>query len=166
MIRFPSALLACALLAGPASAQAPTTPSPPPRAAYGESLTLDLAKKVMAAAEAEAVKNSWTMAIAVVDTGSNLVTFQRMDQTQLGSTRLAEGKAHTAVEFRRSSRFMQDAVTNGGVGNWWLGVPGVVSLEGGTPILVGGKVVGAIGVSGGSAAQDAQAAQAGADAAK
>ena len=79
---------------------------------------------------------------------------------------MTKGKAHTAVEFRRSSRFMQDAVTNGGVGNWWLGVPSIVSLEGGTPILVGGKVVGAIGVSGGSAAQDALAAQAGADAAK
>ncbi len=122
-----------------------------------------MAKRVVAGAEAEAGKNGWNMVIVVVDTGSNLVALHRMDQAQLGSLRLAKGKAHTALEFRRSSRFMQDAVTAGGVGNWWLGVPGVVALEGGVPILVGGKVVGAIGVSGAAAAQDVQTAQAGAD---
>lgn len=161
MVRLSAALLCCTLMAAPAMAQAP-----PPPASYGESLTLEMAKKVLAAAEAEAVRNHWTMAVAVVDVGSNLVLLQRMDQTQLGSVRLAEGKAHTALEFRRPSRFMQDAVTGGGVGDWWLGVPGVVSLEGGVPILVGGKVVGAVGASGGAASQDAQTAQAGADALK
>jgi uncharacterized protein GlcG (DUF336 family) len=160
MVRLSGTLLCCTVLAGAALAQAP---APPPPAAYGESLNLDMAKKVAAAAEAEAVRNRWTMAIVVVDAGNNLVLLQRMDQTQLGSIRLAEGKAHTALEFRRPSRFMQDAVTGGAVGNWWLGV---VSLDGGVPILVGGKVVGAVGVSGGSAAQDAQTAQAGADALK
>ena len=161
-----AAILGCTLLAGSAMAQAPTAPAPPPRAFYGESLTLDMAKKVMAAAEAEAVKNNWSMAIVIVDTGSNLVALHRMDQTQLGSLRAAEGKAHTALDFRRPTRFMQDAVTGGGVGNWWLGVPGVIALEGGVPILVGGKIVGAIGVSGAAASQDAQTAQAGADALK
>ncbi len=167
MTRLLAAVLGSSLMvAGSAMAQAPAAPAPPPRASYGESLTLDMAKKVVAGAEAEAAKNGWNMAIAVVDTGSNLVVLHRMDQTQLGSLRLAEGKAHTALEFRRPSRFMQDAVTAGGVGNWWLGVPGVVALEGGVPILVGGKVAGAIGVSGAAAAQDAQTAQAGADALK
>ena len=161
MVRLSITLLCCTFLAQAAMAQAP-----PPPASYGESLTLEMAKKALAGAEAEAVRNHWTMAIAVVDVGSNLVLLQRMDQTQIGSLRLAEGKAHTAVEFRRPTRFMQDAVTGGGVGNWWLGVPGVVSLEGGVPILVGGKVVGAVGASGGAAAQDAQTAQAGADALK
>ena len=153
------------LAAGPALAQS-AIPAPPPRTPYGEPLSLDMAKKVVAAAEAEAGKNNWSMAIAVVDTGSNLVVLHRLDQTQLGSIRLAEGKAHTALEFRRPSRVMQDAVTGGGVGNWWLGVPGVVALEGGVPLVVGGKVVGAIGVSGGASSQDAQTAQAGADALK
>ena len=163
MIRISAAAVGCLLLAGAAMAQAP---APPPPASYGESLTLEMARKAMAAAEAEAGRNQWRMAIAIVDASSNLVLFQRMDQTQLGSVRLAEGKARTAAEFRRPSRFMQDAVAAGGVGNWWLGVPGVVALEGGVPILVGGKVVGAIGISGGASSQDAQAAQAGADALK
>jgi uncharacterized protein GlcG (DUF336 family) len=125
-----------------------------------------MAKKVVAAAEAEAAANGWSMAIAVVDTGSNLVVLHRLDQTQIGSIRLAEGKAHTALDFCRPTHVMQDAVTGGGVGNWWLGVPGVVALEGGVPIVVGGKIVGAIGVSGGASSQDAQTAQAGADALK
>jgi uncharacterized protein GlcG (DUF336 family) len=159
------AVLASALAAGSAAAQ-PAVPAAPPRTPYGEPLTLDMAKKVVAAAEAEAAANGWSMAIAVVDTGSNLVVLHRLDQTQIGSIRLAEGKAHTALDFRRPTRVMQDAVTGGGVGNWWLGVPGVVALEGGVPIVVGGKIVGAIGVSGGASSQDAQTAQAGADSLK
>jgi uncharacterized protein GlcG (DUF336 family) len=165
MTRILVAVLASALAAGSAAAQ-PAVPAAPPRTPYGEPLTLDMAKKVVAAAEAEAAANGWSMAIAVVDTGSNLVVLHRLDQTQIGSIRLAEGKAHTALDFRRPTRVMQDAVTGGGVGNWWLGVPGVVALEGGVPIVVGGKIVGAIGVSGGASSQDAQTAQAGADSLK
>ncbi len=159
---FTAALLAVGC-AGTALAQ---TPAPPPTTPYGEPVSLEMAKKAVAAAEAEAAQHGWPMAIAVVDTGSNLVALHRMDNTQIGSIRLAEGKAHTAVEFRRPSRMMQDAVAGGGVGLWWLRVDGVIPLEGGVPIIVNGKIIGAVGVSGGASPQDAQAAQAGADALK
>lgn len=152
-----------ALLAGAVAAQAPAPP--PPRIPYGAPIALDAAKRVAAAAEAEAAKNGWAMAIAVVDSGGHTVVFHRMDDTQLGSIRLAEGKARTALEFRRPSRFMQDAVAGGGAGLWWLNVEGVIALDGGVPVVVDGRIVGAIGVSGGSAAQDGQTAQAGAAAA-
>ncbi len=159
---FTAALLAVGC-AGTVLAQ---TPAPPPTTPYGEPVSLEMAKKAVAAAEAEAAQHGWPMAIAVVDTGSNLVALHRMDNTQIGSIRLAEGKAHTAVEFRRPSRVMQDAVAGGGVGLWWLRVDGVIPLEGGVPIVVNGKIIGAVGVSGGASPQDAQAAQAGADALK
>lgn len=160
MIRIPAFAFGFALLAGSAVAQAPAPP--PPRVPYGTPIGLDAAKRVAAAAEAEAAKSGWAMAIAVVDSGGHAVVFHRMDETQLGSIRLAENKARTALEFRRPSRFMQDAVAGGGVGLWWLNVEGVVALEGGVPIVADGRIVGAIGVSGGTAAQDAQAAQTGA----
>jgi len=159
---FTAALLAVGC-AGTALAQ---TPAAPPTTPYGEPISLEMAKKAVAAAEAEAAQHGWPMAIAVVDTSSNLVALHRMDNTQIGSIRLAEGKAHTAVEFRRPSRVMQDAVAGGGVGLWWLRVDGVIPLEGGVPIVVNGKIIGAVGVSGGASPQDAQAAQAGADALK
>lgn len=119
---------------------------------------------VIAGAEAEARKNGLGMAIAVLDSGGNLVAFHRLDGTQLGSIRLSEGKAHTALDFRRSTRVLQDALTGGGVGLWWLSVDGAIPLEGGLPLQEEGKIIGAIGVSGGLSAQDAQVAQAGADA--
>jgi len=147
-------------------AQAPVTLAPPPTLPYGEPISLDMAKKAMSVAEAEAMQIGRSMAIAIVDAGDNLVALHRMDSTQLGSIRLAEGKARTALEFRRPSRVMQDTVTAGGVGLWWLRVDGVIPLEGGVPIVVNGKIVGAIGVSGGTPPQDAQTAQAGADALK
>ncbi len=162
-----SRTLAAVLLAlGCTDAALAQTPAAPPRTPYGEPLSLDMAKQALAAAEAEAAKNGWPMAIAIVDPGSNLVALHRMDNTQMGSIRLAEGKARTAAEFRRPSRVLQDAVTGGGVGLWWLRADGVVPLEGGVPIVVNGKIVGAIGVSGAASAQDAQTAQAGADALK
>lgn len=157
--------VACLVLASTAAGMA-QAPPPPPTTPYGEPISLDMAKKAMGAAEAEAAQHGWSMAIAIVDTGSNLVALHRMDNTQIGSIRLAEGKARTAVEFRRPSRVMQDAVTGGGVGLWWLRVDGVVPLEGGVPITVNGKIVGAIGASGGASPQDAQTAQAGAEALK
>jgi len=163
MIKIFTAALLAVGCAGTALAQ---TPAAPPTTPYGEPVSLEMAKKAVAAAEAEAAQHGWPMAIAVVDTGSNLVALHRMDNTQIASIRLAEGKAHTAVEFRRPSRVMQDAVAGGGVGLWWLRVDGVIPLEGGVPIVVNGKIIGAVGVSGGASPQDAQAAQAGADALK
>jgi len=163
MIKIFTAALLAVGCAGTALAQ---TPAAPPTTPYGEPVSLEMAKKAVAAAEAEAAQHGWPMAIAVVDTGSNLVALHRMDNTQIASIRLAEGKAHTAVEFRRPSRVMQDAVAGGGVGLWWLRVDGVIPLEGGVLIVVNGKIIGAVGVSGGASPQDAQAAQAGADALK
>lgn len=163
MIKVFTAMLLAVGCAGTALAQ---TPAAPPTTPYGEPISLEMAKKAVAAAEAEAAQHGWPMAIAVVDTGGNLVALHRMDNTQIGSIRLAEGKAHTAVEFRRPSRVMQDAVAGGGVGLWWLRVDGVIPLEGGVPIVVNGKIIGAVGVSGGASPQDAQTAQAGADALK
>jgi glc operon protein GlcG len=163
MIRILTAALVVVGCGSAAMAQQLATP---PRTPYGEPISLNMAKQAVAAAEAEAVKNGWPMAIAIVDTGSNLVALHRMDNTQIGSTRLAEGKARTAVEFRRPSRVLQDAVAGGGAGLWWLRVEGVIPLEGGVPIVVNGKIVGAIGVSGAASPQDAQTAQAGADALK
>ena len=147
----------------PVSAQAPA-PLAPPKVPYGPPITLDKAEKVIAGAEAEARKNGLGMAIAVLDSGGNLVAFHRLDGTQLGSIRLSEGKARTALDFRRSTRVLQDALTGGGVGLWWLSVDGAIPLEGGLPLQEEGKIIGAIGVSGGLSAQDAQVAQAGADA--
>ena len=137
----------------------------PPNTPYGAPITIDAAKKVMAAAEAEAGKNDWGVAIAIVDSGANLVMLHRLDNAQLSSTRIAEAKARTAAEFRRPTKVFEDAVAGGGVGLRVLTF-GASVAEGGVPIVSGGKVIGAIGVSGVQSHQDAQVAQAGADAVK
>ena len=121
------------------------------------------AKKAMAAAEAEATRNNWGVAIAIVDSGANLVMLQRLDNAQLSSVRIAQQKARTAAEFRRPTKVFEDAVAGGGIGLRVLTFGGSVA-EGGVPIVSGGKVIGAIGVSGVQSHQDAQVAQAGADA--
>jgi uncharacterized protein GlcG (DUF336 family) len=135
----------------------------PPTTPYGEPLSLSAAKKAMAAAEAEAIRNRWGVSIAIVDAGGNLVLLQRLDNAQLASMRLAEAKARTSVEFRRPTKALEDAVAGGGVGLRVLTF-GACVAEGGVPIIAGGKIVGAIGVSGVASHQDAQVAQAGADA--
>src|ERR1700754_1845194 len=137
----------------------------PPATPYGAPITLDAAKKAMAAAETEAAKNGWAVAIAIVDSGSNLVMLQRLDNAQLSSVRIAEAKARTAAEFRRPTKVFEDAVAGGGIGLRVLTFDASVA-EGGVPIVSGGKVVGAIGVSGVQSHQDGQVAQAGADALK
>ena len=137
----------------------------PPSTPYGAPITIDAAKQAMAAAEAEAVKNKWGVAIAIVDSGANLVMLQRLDNAQLSSVRIAEAKARTAAEFRRPTKVFEDAVAGGGVGLRVLTF-GASVAEGGVPIVSGGKVIGAIGVSGVQSHQDAQVAQAGADAVK
>lgn len=137
----------------------------PPSTPYGAPIDIAAAKQAMAAAEAEAVKNSWGVAIAIVDSGANLVMLHRLDNAQLSSVRIAEAKARTAAEFRRPTKVFEDAVAGGGIGLRVLTF-GASVAEGGVPIVAGGKVIGAIGVSGVQSHQDAQVAQAGADAVK
>ncbi len=144
--------------AATAGAQAP----PPP--AYGPAITLEQAKRVMAGAEAEAGKNSWPVVIAVVDSGGNLVMLSRLDNAQWGSIDVARGKAHSAVAFRRPTKVFQDAIGQGGANLRLLNLSGVSLLEGGIPIVVDGKIIGAVGVSGVTSQQDAQIGQAGIDA--
>ena len=128
---------------------------------YGPSINLDNAKKVAAPAIAEARKNNWTMVVAIVDTAGDLVYFEKMDDTQVGSTDVAIGKARSAARFKRPTKAFQDALAAGGEGLRILALQGAVPVDGGVPIVIGGKIVGAIGVSGGTSAQDGQVAAAG-----
>jgi len=154
-----------ALAAGAALAQQPAAPVPaPPMPAYGPVITLDQAKRAMAAAELEAAKNSWQVAITILDSGGNLVMFHKIDNTQLASIGASEGKASTAVRFKRPSKALDDAIAAGGAGLRLLAVKDITPLEGGLPMLIDDKIVGAIGVSGALSSQDAQVAKAGADA--
>jgi glc operon protein GlcG len=137
----------------------------PPSTPYGAPISCGMAKNAMAAAEAEASKNRWGVSIAIVDSGGNLVMLHRLDNAQLSSVRLARAKARTAVEFRRPTKALEDAIAGGGVGLRVLSF-GAALAEGGVPIVSGGKIIGAIGVSGVASHQDAQVAKAGADAVK
>jgi uncharacterized protein GlcG (DUF336 family) len=128
-----------------------------------KTLTLDAAKQIAAAAEAEALKNKWNVVIAVVDEGGHLIYLQRMDETQVASVDIAPMKARTAAMFKRPSKVFEDRVNSAG-GTNVLGLPGVVPSEGGLPITVDGKVIGGIGVSGVTSAQDGQVAKAGLEA--
>ena len=130
---------------------------------YGLSINLETAKKVAASAIAEARKNNWTMAVAITDTGGNLIYFEKMDGTQTGSVRVAIGKSRSAVLFKRPTKALQDTVAAGGEGIRMLRLEGAVPIEGGLPLLMDGKIIGAIGVSGGTSQQDGVAAKAGAD---
>ena len=120
----------------------------------------------MAAAIAEAKKNNWTMAVAVTDAAGDLVFFEKIDGTQNASVEVAIGKACAAARYKRPTKAFQEAVAAGGDGHRILGLPGALPAEGGLPLLIDGKIVGAIGVSGGSASQDGLSAKAGADALK
>jgi uncharacterized protein GlcG (DUF336 family) len=130
---------------------------------YGLSINLDTAKKVAASAITEASKNNWTMAVAIIDTGGHLVYFEKMDGTQTGSARVAISKGRSAVLFKRPTKAFQDMVAAGGEGLRMLRLEGAVPIEGGLPLLMDGKIVGAIGVSGGTSPQDGVVAKAGAD---
>ena len=114
-----------------------------------------------ATAIAEGKKNGWTVAAAIVDTGGTLVYFERIDGTQNGSSEVAQQKARTSAAFKRPSKMLEDAVTSGK--SQFLKLPGALPIEGGVPLLVDGKIIGAIGVSGATSAQDGQCAKAGAD---
>ena len=128
---------------------------------YGPPLALRQAKAIMAAAEAEAARNGWPVAIAIVDAAAAIVLLQRLDDTQHSSASIALGKALTAVNFRRPTKMFQDGIAAGGEGLRFLAVPGVTPLEGGFPIVVRNRIVGGIGVSGVLSHQDAQVARAG-----
>jgi len=149
----------------PTVAQQAPAPSRPPVIPYGAPIGLEPAKKVMAAAEAEAAKNNWPMAIVIVDSTGHLVMLHRLDNTQYGSIPVAEDKANTALNFRRPSKVFEELVAQGGIGLRTLALRGAAPFEGGLPIAVDGKIIGAIGVSGGTAPQDGQVAKAGSDAA-
>lgn len=129
------------------------------RPPYGPEVTLDQAKKMAAAAAAESQKNGWRMAIAIVDNHGMLVYFERMPDTQTASVQVALDKATAAAMYRRPTKAFEDGVTKGRTA--LLGLRGATPIEGGLPIMVGGKVSGGIGVSGANAEQDAAAAAAG-----
>jgi len=148
-----------ALTSAPAAAQQ-AVPS------YGAPISLEQAKKVIAAGEAEAQKNNWLVVITVVDAGGYVVATHRLDNTQLGSIGVAEDKARTAVLYRRPSKVFEDADAGGGIGLRALGLRGATPYEGGVPILVDGKLIGAVGVSGVLPQQDGQVANAAASAMK
>jgi glc operon protein GlcG len=130
---------------------------------YGLPISLENAKKAAAPALAEAAKNNWTVAVAIVDPGGNLVYYEKMDNTQLGSANVAIDKARSAALFKRPTKAFQDALAAGGDAVRILRLQGAVPVEGGIPLVLDGKIVGAIGVSGATSAQDAQCAKAGAD---
>ena len=155
-------------LAGTALAQQPAPSAAPaagPPADYGAPITNEQAKAVAAAAVAEAKKNNWRMAVAIVGPAGELVYFEKMDGTQLASAEISQGKARTAVLFRRPSKAFADQYAAGNTAFTTFPEKPVAS-EGGLPIVVNGKIVGAIGASGGTGQQDGLAAAAGASAAK
>ncbi|HEX7560497.1 MAG TPA: heme-binding protein [Usitatibacter sp.] len=140
--------------------------TPPPVPQYGPNITLEQARKAHAAADGEARKNAWPMAIAIVDTSGQLVMFSRADNTQTASVSVAQDKAVSSAMYRRPTKVMQDAVAGGGAGIRFLNLRGASTVEGGLPLYVDGKIVGAIGVSGMASDQDGMCAKAGVDALK
>ena len=130
---------------------------------YGAPINAENAKKAAAAALAEAKKNNWTMVVAITDGNGTLVYLEKMDGTQTGSVDVAQGKARSAALFKRPSKAFQDVLAAGGEGWRILGQQGAVPIDGGLPLLMDGKIVGAIGMSGGTSAQDGLAAKAGAE---
>lgn len=129
---------------------------------YGPTVNLEQTKKVLAAAEAEAIKQGWNVAVAVVDTAGNLVGFIKRDDTQSASVLVAQDKARTAALYKRPSKAFQDMVAGGGLGLRVMTMRDVVAAEGGVPLIVDGKIIGAVGVSGVNSDQDGIVAAAGA----
>jgi len=160
------AILVMALAIGGLASAQQTQPTAPPTTAYGTPIGLEAAKKVMAAAEAEAVKNNWGMAIAILDSTGHIVMLHKLDNTQYGSIAVAEDKARSAIYYRRPTKVFEDLVAQGGIGLRTLALRGASPLEGGVPIIVDDKIIGAIGVSGATAVQDGQVAKVGAAVAK
>ena len=124
-------------------------------------LNLDIAKKIAAAAEAEARKNNWNVVISIIDDGGNLMYLQRLDETQIGSVEISQHKARSAFLFKRPTKALEDVVLGGR--SVMMALPGVTPVEGGLPLIYNGHVVGAIGVSGVKSSEDGIIAKAGAD---
>jgi glc operon protein GlcG len=150
---FTAMFVLCALAT--AVAQAPS---------YGPTISLEDAKKAAAQAIAEARKNNWTMAVAVVDPSGTLIYYEKMDNTQNGSADVSISKARSAARFKRPTKAFQDALAAGGTGLRILRIEGAIPVEGGIPLILEGKIVGGIGLSGGTSEQDGQCAKAGVDA--
>ncbi len=131
---------------------------------YGPNVTHEQARKVLAAAIADARRQNLPMAVAIVDTAGHLVAFERMDNTQSASIAVAQDKALSAAMYRRPTKVFQDLIAGGGVGLRVLSLRGANAVEGGVPLAVDGKIIGAVGVSGGSSEQDGVVAKAGVDA--
>jgi glc operon protein GlcG len=169
------AVCAAVALGSSAFAQTPAPATPPAQPSaggtpdampfdipYGQSIGLDEAKKVMAAAEAEAKKRNWKMNIAVVDTNGELVQFSRMEGAQIASGPISIGKARTSARFRRESRAFYNVYETGHAYPGTLD-PGLVASPGGFPLIEGGKLIGAVGCSGGTGDQDATICKVGAE---
>jgi glc operon protein GlcG len=162
MITLKSIVGACALaLLALMPAQAQTVPPP-----YGPPIGIENARKIMAGAEAEAAKNNWAVVIVILDSGGHIVMLHRHDNVQLSSIEISQGKAKTALMFKRPSKVLDEAISSGGAGLRFLALKDIVPLEGGVPIVMDGKIVGAIGISGVLSAQDTQIALAGIEALK
>src|SRR5438309_7291235 len=158
MVRFVAAVMFALGALASAVAQMPNP--------YGPAISLENAKKAAAPALAEAAKNNWRVAVAIVGPAGNLIYYEKMDSTQLGSAEVCIDKARTAALFKRPTKALQDALAAGGDGLRVLGIRGVTPVEGGIPLVMDGKIVGAIGVSGGMPTQDGQCAKAGAETVK
>lgn len=157
-------LLTTSLVGAAQTAAQPAAPSPSfYLTPYGPPITLEMAKKVAAAAQAEAARNHWLMTVAVVDPTGNLVYYERSDNSQWGSAKVVIEKARSAALFKRPTKAFQDALAKGGSNARILKLEGAVPVEGGVPLISDGKIVGAIGVSGDLSENDAQCANAAAD---
>lgn len=138
------------------TATAQTTAQKSPVVAYGENITLEAAKKLAADCEKFAAEKQWTIIVAIVDTGGNLVLLQKMDNTQIGSIDVAIAKAKTANAFKRPTKSFEDGLASGGSSLRILNVPGITPVDGGEPIYSNGKIIGALGISGMSSTQDGE----------
>jgi glc operon protein GlcG len=150
--RLAAVVVLITFVVSPLSAQMPNP--------YGAPINTDSARKIAAAAIAEARKNNWNMAVAIVDPSGELVFFEKVDGTQAASVNISIDKARSSARFKRPTKALQDALAAGGAGLRMLALQGAVPVEGGTPLLMDGKIVGAIGVSGGTSEQDGQVAAA------
>lgn len=157
MARIAVKFLLCLILITSVAMEAQMLPNP-----YGPPISVEAAKKAAAAALAEAVKNHWTMAVAVVDPSGTLVYYEKMDNTQTGSAQVSIDKARSAALYKRPTKALQDALASGGAGIRVMALAAAVPVEGGVPIISDGKIIGAIGVSGDTSDHDGMCAQAGA----
>ncbi len=168
MRRFVVTLIsACATLALGAAAQAQQpTPPPAPPPPYGETINLEQSMKIVDAAMAEAKKNNWFMAISVFGPTGDLVYFAKMDNTQYASVTISQHKARAAATFRRPTKAFEENLGKGFEFIYQLTLDGMIGSQGGVPLVVGGKLIGAIGCSGALGAQDLQVCTAGVNALK